>query len=315
MVGSAIVRNLIARGHPRDEVIGRTRKELDLTDPRAVNSFFALVKPDQVYLAAARVGGIHANNAYPADFIRDNLAVQTNVIHAAYETGVRRLLFLGSSCIYPRLATQPLKEESLLTGTLEPTNRAYAVAKIAGIEMCWSYNRQYGTQFLSVMPTNLYGPGDNYHPENSHVIPALIRRFHEAKVQGAPCVTIWGTGTPRREFMYVDDMADACVHLMDLPDEQYRPLLASDRNDGVAPLVNIGVGTDRTIAELASLVAQTIGYQGRIAYDTSKPDGTPKKLMNSGRLEALGWRATTSLVDGLAVAYADFQRRQEETTP
>lgn len=308
LVGSAIVRNLKARGE-RARIVTRTHAELDLTDERAVDRFFAAEKPRDVYLAAARVGGIHANNTYPADFIRDNLVVQTNVIHAAYEHGVRRLLFLGSSCIYPKLAPQPLSEDSLLTGPLEPTNRPYALAKIAGIEMCWSYNRQHGTQFLAAMPTNLYGPGDNYHAENSHVIPALIWRFHEAKVSGAPSVTIWGTGTPRREFMFVDDMADACVHLMNLPDARYRPLLAADRNDGLPPLVNVGVGADVTIAEVATMIAETVGFTGRVEYDPSKPNGTPRKLMDCRRLNGLGWRATTPLPTGLARAYEDFKAR------
>ncbi len=308
LVGSAIVRNLKARGE-RARIVMRTHAELDLTDARAVDGFFAAEKPRDVYLAAARVGGIHANNTYPAEFIRDNLAVQANVIHAAYKNGVRRLLFLGSSCIYPKLAPQPLSEDSLLTGPLEPTNRPYALAKIAGIEMCWSYNRQHGTQFLAAMPTNLYGPGDNYHAENSHVIPALIRRFHEAKTSGAPSVTIWGTGTPRREFMYVDDMADSCVHLMNLPDEVYWPLLAADRNDGLAPVVNIGAGEDITIVELAKAISLTVGYEGRIVFDPTKPDGTPRKLLDCRRLNGLGWQATTTLAKGLVVAYKDFNAR------
>lgn len=309
MVGSAIVRNLVARRHDPSSIVGRTHAELELTDAAAVDAFFAAEKPTQVYLAAARVGGIHANNTYPADFIRDNLAVQTNVIHAAYAHGVERLLFLGSSCIYPRLAPQPLSEASLLTGPLEPTNRPYALAKIAGIEMCWSYNRQYGTRFLAGMPTNLYGPGDSYHPENSHVFPALIRRFHEAKVADAETVAIWGTGTPRREFLFADDMAGACVHLMNLPDEQFVPLLAADRSDGVAPVVNIGVGEDITIAELAKLIAQTVGFEGRIEFDASKPDGTPRKVLDCTRLNGLGWRARTSLHEGLEAAYQDFKSR------
>ena len=307
LVGSAIVRNLRARDYTPDQLITRTHAELELTDQDAVETFFVAAKPEQVYLAAARVGGIHANNSYPADFIRENLAVQTNVIHAAYRHQAKRLLFLGSSCIYPKLATQPLGESSLLTGPLEPTNRPYAIAKIAGIEMCWSYNRQYGTQFLAAMPTNLYGPGDNYHAENSHVIPALIRRFHEAKMNRAPSVTIWGTGTPRREFMYVDDMADACVHLMELPDDLYRPLLASDRNDGLAPVVNIGVGEDMTIAELAHAIALTVGYEGNIVFDPTKPDGTPRKLLDCRRLNGLGWWASTTLTRGLVAAYEDFK--------
>ncbi len=310
MVGSAIVRNLLRRGHAKSDLITRARSDLELLDRPAVELFFAAEKPDQVYLAAAKVGGIRVNDACPADFIHDNLVVQTNVIEAARIYGVQRLLFLGSSCIYPKLAAQPLSESSFLTGPLEATNRPYAVAKIAGIEMCWSYNRQHATQFLAVMPTNLYGIGDNYHPENSHVIPGMIRRFHEAKLSGADSVAIWGTGTPRREFMYADDMADACVHLMSLPDTEYRPLLAADRNDGLPPMVNVGVGNDVTIAELAKTIAQTVGFKGRITFDPTKPDGTPRKLMDSSRLHALGWRATTSLEGGLALAYEDFKSRR-----
>lgn len=309
MVGSAIVRCLLARGAEPAEILTCTRAELDLTDSDAVDAFFDAEKPELVYLAAAKVGGILANNNHPGAFIRDNLAIQTNVIDAARLHGVRRLLFLGSSCIYPRLAPQPMSEGALLTGPLEPTNRPYAIAKIAGIEMCWSYNREYGTRFLAVMPTNLYGRNDNYHPEHSHVIPGLLRRFHDAKLAGDASVTIWGTGAPRREFMYADDMADACVHIMSLPEARFEPLLAADRNDGLAPLVNIGVGTDVTIAELASLVARTVGFEGRIEYDRSKPDGTPRKLLDCSRLTALGWRSRTSLEEGLALAYADFTTR------
>jgi GDP-L-fucose synthase len=304
LVGSALMRNLRARGY--ETFLTRTHAELDLTSQAAVDAFFEAEKPDYVFLAAARVGGIHANNTYPAEFIRDNLAIQTNIIHAAYKNNVRRLLFLGSSCIYPKLAPQPMKEEHLLTSELEPTNRPYALAKIAGIEMCWAYNRQYKTQYLAVMPTNLYGPGDNYHPENSHVIPALIRRFHEAKLANAPSVTVWGTGTPKREFLYSEDMADASVYLMNLPDEQFIPLLGQDRNDGLAPLMNIGVGHDLTIRELAETVKAAVGYQGAIEFDASKPDGTPRKLMDVGRLNAMGWKASTTMRDGLAVAYRDF---------
>jgi len=304
LVGSALMRNLRDKGYT--SFLTRTHAELDLTSQAAVEAFFAEEKPDYVFLAAAKVGGIHANNEYPAEFIRDNLAIQTNIIHAAYRNKVKRLLFLGSSCIYPKLAPQPMKEEHLLTGPLEPTNRPYALAKIAGIEMCWSYNRQYGTQYLAVMPTNLYGPGDNYHPENSHVIPAMIRRFHEAKLNGAPSVAIWGTGTPKREFLYSEDMADACVYLMNLPDERFVPLLGQDRNDGLPPLMNIGVGHDLNIRELAETVRDVVGYQGEIEFDSSKPDGTPRKLMDVGRLNAMGWRASTSMERGLAVAYADF---------
>ena len=311
LVGSAIVRRLQAAG--AKNLLLRTHAELDLTDEAATRAFFDQEKPEYVFLAAAKVGGIVANNTYPAQFIRDNLAIQTNVIHSAHLAGVRRLLFLGSSCIYPKLAPQPMRERDLLTGPLEPTNRPYALAKIAGVEMCWSYNRQYGqaggTQFLAAMPTNLYGPGDNYHPTHSHVIPALLRKFHEAKAGGAPQVTVWGTGTPRREFLFSDDMADACVFLMNLPDERFVPLLGSDESATgrfEPPLVNIGVGEDVTIAELAALVAQVVGYTGNIVYDTSKPDGTPRKLMDVGLMKAAGWQASTPLEAGLRVAHAEF---------
>lgn len=307
LVGSAIVRNLRAAGHTN--LLTRTHAELDLIDEAATRAFFQQEKPEYVFLAAAKVGGIVANNTYPAEFIRDNLAIQNNVIHSAYLSGVKRLMFLGSSCIYPKLAPQPMREETLLTGPLEPTNRPYALAKIAGIEMCWSYNRQYGTKYLAAMPTNLYGPGDNYHLQNSHVIPALLRKFHEAREQGEPSVTVWGTGTPRREFLYSDDMADACVFLMRLPDERYTALLGSDESQTgrfEPPLVNIGVGHDVTIAELAQLVQQVTGYEGQITFDTSKPDGTPRKLMDVGLLERTGWKARTPLLDGLRSAYAEF---------
>ncbi len=304
LVGSALVRNLQTRGYA--DFLTRTHAELDLTDQAAVEAFFAQERPEYVFLAAARVGGILANDTYPAEFIRDNLAIQTNIVHAAWKTGVKRLLFLGSSCIYPRQAPQPMQEECLLTGPLEPTNRPYALAKIAGIEMCWSYNRQYGTQYLAVMPTNLYGPGDNYHPQNSHVIPALIRKFHEAKVNASPTVSVWGSGTPRREFLYSEDMADACVYLMGLPDEQFLPLLGQERNDGLPPLVNIGVGEDLTIRELAETVKAVTGYAGEIVFDATKPDGTPRKLLGVSRLTGLGWRAKTALKQGLDRAYADF---------
>jgi GDP-L-fucose synthase len=304
LVGTALMRNLAARGFAN--IVTRTHAELDLTSQAAVEAFFAEEKPEYVFLAAAKVGGIHANNTYPAEFIRDNLAIQTNIIHAAYKNNVKRLLFLGSSCIYPKLSPQPMKEEHLLTSELEPTNRPYALAKIAGIEMCWSYNRQYGTQYLAVMPTNLYGPGDNYHPENSHVIPALIRRFHEAKLASAPSVTVWGSGTPKREFLYSEDMADACVYLMNLPDEKFVPLLGQDRNDGLPPLINIGVGHDLTIRELAETVKDVVGYAGMLEFDASKPDGTPRKLMDVGRLNAIGWKAQTAMCDGLENAYQDF---------
>lgn len=307
LVGSALVKNLQQQGYTN--LVLRTHAELDLTDQQATEAFFASERPDYVFLAAAKVGGIHANNEYPAEFIRDNLTIQTNVIHAAYKNKVKRLMFLGSSCIYPKLAPQPMKEECLLTGALEPTNRPYALAKIAGIEMCWSYNRQYGTKYLAVMPTNLYGPGDSYHPENSHVIPALIRKFHEAKQAGAPTVTVWGTGTPRREFLYSEDMADACVFLMTLPDEKYDSLLGSDESKTgkfEPPLINIGVGDDLTIRELAEMVKQAIGYEGQIVFDTTKPDGVPRKLMDVGKLTAVGWKAHTKLIDGLAAVLADY---------
>jgi GDP-L-fucose synthase len=304
LVGTALMRNLRAKGFAN--FVTRTHAELDLTDQAAVEAFFAAEKPDYVFLAAAKVGGIHANNTYPAEFIRDNLAIQTNIIHAAYKHNVKRLLFLGSSCIYPKLAPQPMKEAHLLTSELEPTNRPYALAKIAGIEMCWAYNRQYQTQYLAVMPTNLYGPGDNYHPENAHVIPALIRRFHEAKQAKAPSVTVWGSGTPKREFLYSEDMADACVTLMNLPDDKFVPLLGQDRNDGLPPLMNIGVGHDLSICELAETVKDVVGYQGTLEFDASKPDGTPRKLMDVGRLNAMGWQATTGMREGLAAAYRDF---------
>ena len=303
MVGSAIVRNLQAKGF--NNIVTRTHAELDLTNQAAVQQFFETERPDQVYLAAAKVGGIHANNTYPAEFIYDNLMVQNNVIHQAFLAGVKKLLFLGSSCIYPQLADQPMSEDALLTGKLEPTNEPYAIAKIAGIKMCESYNRQYGAShgvdYRSVMPTNLYGPGDNYHPENSHVIPALIRRFHEAKVSNAPEVVIWGTGTPKREFLYVDDMAAASVFVMQLDkaayDQQTQPMQSH---------INVGYGSDVTIAELAKAVGEAVGYQGKIGFDSSKLDGAPRKWMDSSRLNTLGWNAKTPLQQGLAMAYSDF---------
>ena len=305
MVGSAIVRQLVAGGHPSDAILTRTRKELDLLDQAAVRRFFESERPDQVYLAAARVGGIHANNTYPAEFIYENLVVQTNVIDAAFRAGVRQLLFLGSSCIYPKLAPQPLAEEALLTGALEPTNEPYAIAKIAGIKLCESYNRQYGqihgVDYRSVMPTNLYGPGDNYHPENSHVVPALIRRFYEAKVTGAATVTMWGTGAARREFLYVDDMAAACYFVMQLPKATYDAETTPMRSH-----MNVGFGNDVTMLELAQQVAQTVGFTGEIVLDPSKPDGAPRKLMESQRLRRLGWRPQVALADGLQRAYTDF---------
>jgi GDP-L-fucose synthase len=300
LVGSAIVRAL--RKRDCTNIITRTHAELELTDQEQVRSFFAAEKIDEVYLAAARVGGIHANNTYPAEFIYDNLMVQANVIDAAWRSGVNKLLFLGSSCIYPRLAEQPIKEEYLMAGSLEPTNEPYAIAKIAGIKMCESYNRQYDTDFRSVMPTNLYGPGDNYHPENSHVIPALIRRFHEAKVNGADKVVIWGTGTPRREFLYVDDMADACVHVMQLERSVYEkhttPMLSH---------INVGTGEDVTIREVAEIIRKAVGFQGAIEFDASKPDGTPRKLMNIAKLTSLGWRPGMRLGEGIKETYECFK--------
>lgn len=304
LVGSALVRNLEAKGYTN--LLKRTHAELDLTDEYAVAEFFNTEKPDYVFLAAAKVGGIHANNTYPAEFIHDNMAIQNNIIHHSYLNGVNRLLFLGSSCIYPKNAPQPLKEEYLLTGPLEETNRPYALAKIAGIEMCWSYNRQYGTQYLAAMPTNLYGIGDNYHPENSHVIPGLLNKFHQAVTKNESSVTIWGTGKPRREFMFNEDMARACIQIMGLSEDMFKSLLASDRNDGVAPVINIGVGEDVTIAELAKKVAKVTGFEGQITLDKSMPDGTARKLMDVTRLHDLGWSATTNLEIGLAQAYEDF---------
>ncbi len=305
LVGSAICRRL--QENSFHNIVVKSHADLDLTDQAEVREFFRNETPDYVILAAAKVGGIHANNTYPAEFIQQNLAIQTNIIHEAWRSGVNRLLFLGSSCIYPRDCAQPIREEYLLTGPLEPTNRPYALAKIAGVEMCWSYNRQNGAQFLSVMPTNLYGPGDNYHPENSHVIPSLIRRFHEAKINNKPEVVIWGSGTPRREFLYVDDMANACIQLLNLPDSQYQSLLAADRNDGLPPIVNLGAGEDLTIAELARIISETVKYQGRISFDPSKPDGTPRKLLDSSRMNELGIEAITDLRKGLALAYENFR--------
>lgn len=307
LVGSAIVRNLQAKGYTN--LLMRTHAELDLTDQKATDAFFAEEKPDYVFLAAAKVGGILANNLYPAEFIRDNLIIQANIIHAAYKNNAKRLMFLGSSCIYPKLAPQPMKEEYLLTGPLEPTNRPYALAKIAGIEMCWSYNRQYGTKYLAVMPTNLYGPGDNYDLNNSHVIPALIRKFHEAKQANAKEVVVWGTGTPKREFLYSEDMADACVFLMNLPDDKYNDLLGSDESKSgkfEPPLVNIGVGEDVSIRELAELVGQVVGFKGDLIFDASKPDGTPRKLLDISRLNHVGCQAKMHLTDGIKHAYTAF---------
>jgi len=307
MVGSAILRKLAL--DPYVEILTRNRTELDLTNQAAVDAFFAESSIDQVYLAAAKVGGIYANNSYPAEFIYENLMIEANIIHSAFKHGVKKLLFLGSSCIYPKLADQPMREEALLTGSLECTNEPYAIAKIAGIKLCENYNRQYGNShgidYRSVMPTNLYGPGDNYHPENSHVIPALIRRFHEGKINDAPEVAIWGSGTPKREFLHVDDMAAASIHVMNLDSGLYQqhtqPMLSH---------INVGYGSDVSIAELAVLIGKTVGYKGKITYDSSKPDGTPRKLMDSSRLNALGWQAHITLEEGLVSAYKDFFDRR-----
>jgi GDP-L-fucose synthase len=346
LVGSAIMRQLEEGGY--DNIITRTHAELDLTDQNSVRDFFGREKPEYVFLCAAKVGGILANSEYPAEFIHQNLAIQTNVIHESYKAGVKRLLFLGSSCIYPRDCPQPMKEEYLLTGPLESTNRPYAVAKIAGIEMCWAYNRQYGTQYLAIMPTNLYGPGDNYDLETSHVLPAMIRKFHEAKVAAeshmsavesvasdSPLLTpgssqdnkvvLWGTGKPMREFLYSDDLGDAAAFLMNLPEDKFKTLLdtqSSDLNPEPSvsessvpgpqssgfnpPLVNIGVGKDITIKELAELVGEIVGYKGKIEWDDSKPDGTPRKLLDVGYIESVGWKAKTSLQDGIAMSYKDY---------
>jgi GDP-L-fucose synthase len=300
LVGSALVRRLEAAGHRN--IVKRTHAELELGDATAVRRFFETEKPEYVFLAAAKVGGILANNTYPAQFIAENLAIQTNVIHEAYRAGVKRLLFLGSSCIYPRDCPQPIKEEYLLTGPLEATNRPYAIAKIAGIEMCWSYNRQYGTRFLSVMPTNLYGPGDNYDLQTSHVLPALIRKMHEAKERGDREVVVWGTGTPRREFLYSDDMADACLKLMNLSDDLFKAMLEQYQ----PPLINVGCGEDVTIRELAETVAKVVGFPGKLVFDTTKPDGTMRKLLDVGRMFSLGWRPRVSLELGIARSYRDY---------
>jgi len=297
LVGSAIVRSLQQQGYTN--LITRSRAELDLLDTGAVASFFAEAKPEHVVLAAARVGGILANNTYPADFIRDNLSIQINIIDASYHNRIDRLLFLGSSCIYPKLAPQPMPESCLLTGPLEPTNRPYALAKIAGIEMCWSYNRQYGTKYLAAMPTNLYGPGDNFDLANSHVLPALIRKTAEAITSGAKQLTVWGTGTPRRELLYSDDLAQACTFLLNLDEAAYNSLLVED----APPLINIGTGEDITIRELAETVADVLGFQGELVFDTTKPDGTPRKLMDVTRLHNLGWHHTTTLKQGIGLTW------------
>jgi len=301
LVGSALVRSLEKRGFAN--ILKLSHAELDLTDQAAVRDFFAGEQPEYVFLAAAKVGGIHANNTYPAEFIHQNLIIQDNVIHQSWRNGVKRLLFLGSSCIYPRECPQPMKEEYLLTGPLESTNRPYAVAKIAGIETCWAYNRQYGTRYLSVMPTNLYGPGDNYDLENSHVLPALIRKMHEAKTRDDAKMIAWGTGSPRREFLYSDDMAEACIYLMSLPESDFSTLLQGE----LPPLVNIGCGEDVTIRELVGLVREVVGFRGAIEWDQSKPDGTPRKLLDISRIRSLGWQPEIGLREGIELAYRDYQ--------
>lgn len=310
MVGSAIVRRLLSDGHPANRIIMATHRDLDLVEQADVRHFFEKERPDEVYLAAAKVGGIYANNTYPADFIYDNLMMELNIIDAAFRTGVKKLLFLGSSCIYPKLANQPIKENALLTGPLEPTNEPYAIAKIAGIKLCESYNRQYGdsheVDYRAVMPSNLYGVGDSYHPQNSHVIPALIRRFHEAKASGASTVTLWGSGTPLREFLYVDDMAAASVHIMDLPHEDYKRLMPEGQTH-----INVGYGSDVTILEVATIISKIVGFTGSIDFDTTKPDGTPRKLMNSEVSRSLGWSPIVDLQQGLKLAYEDFLSREK----
>ncbi|TNC82954.1 MAG: GDP-fucose synthetase [Oleiphilus sp.] len=305
MVGSAIVRQLKQRGFTN--ILTRSSTELNLTRQQEVEAFFVESRPDYVFLAAAKVGGIHANNEYPADFIYDNLMIEGNIIRAAHENGIKRLLFLGSSCIYPKLAEQPMQEKALLTGPLEPTNEPYAIAKIAGIKLCESFNRQFACDFRSVMPTNLYGPGDNFHPENSHVIPALLRRFHEAKTEGLPEVAIWGSGNPKREFLYVDDMAEACLHVMAMPQDEYVA-----QTETMLSHVNVGTGTDVTIRELAETVAKVTGYEGNIVFDTSMPDGAPRKLMDVSLLGRLGWQARTELEPGLTSAYQWFLDHQQD---
>lgn len=305
MVGAAVVRALKKCGY--NNIITRTHSELDLTNQLAARSFFEAERPEQVYLAAAKVGGIHANNTYPAEFIYSNLMIESNVIHEAWKVGVRKLLFLGSSCIYPRLSPQPMNEGALLSGPLEPTNEPYAIAKIAGIKLCESYNRQYGIDYRSVMPTNLYGPGDNYHSENSHVIPGLIRRFHEAKTNNTEKVVIWGTGTPRREFLYVDDMAEASVHVMELAQHAY-----SAQSLPMQSHINVGAGVDISIGELAELIAKVLGFKGELKFDTSKPDGAPRKLLNVGRLKELGWQAKYSLKEGLTETYQWYLQNSNE---
>ena len=302
MVGSAIYRLL---KHKKNiKIITRTRSELDLCDQKAVKNFMETERPSEVIIAAAKVGGIHANNIYPADFIYQNLQIQSNLIHYSHLQNVDKLLFLGSSCIYPKYAKQPMKEDVLITGSLEPTNEPYAIAKIAGIKLCESYNRQYGRDYRSVMPTNLYGPGDNYHPENSHVVPGLIRRFHEAKVNNQETVVVWGTGNPRREFLYVDDMAEASIFIHELDKDEFE-----SNTKKMQSHVNIGTGIDITIKELAQTIKQVVGYKGRIIFDTTKPDGSPRKLLNVDLIKKLGWKAQTKLIDGLTSSYHDYLLR------
>jgi GDP-L-fucose synthase len=304
MVGSAIIRQLQAQGYTN--IVTRTRSELDLVNQQAVADFFAQEKPSAVYLAAAKVGGIHANNTFPAEFIYENMMMEANIVHQAYVSGVKKLLFLGSSCIYPKLAQQPMKETALLTGVLEPTNEPYAISKIAGIKLCESYNRQYGLDYRSVMPTNLYGPNDNFHPENSHVIPAMLRRFHEAVLSNADKVVVWGSGKPMREFLYVDDMAAASIHVMNLDSDTYQahtqPMLSH---------INVGTGVDCTIRELAETIAKVTGFKGELEFDSTKPDGAPRKLMDVSRLELLGWKASVSLEEGLKLSYQWFLDNQD----
>lgn len=299
LVGSAIVRQLKKAGY--SNIITRTRQELDLLDQKAVNDFFRSQPVEEVYLAAAKVGGIHANNTFPAEFILQNLVIETNIISAVQQAGIKKLLFLGSSCIYPKFAPQPMKEEALLTGTLEPTNEPYAIAKIAGIKLCESFNRQYGTSYRSIMPTNLYGPGDNFHPENSHVIPALLHRFHTAKMNGDKTVTVWGSGTPMREFLHVDDMAAASVFVMELDEKTY-----SEHTTPMLSHINVGTGTDCSIRELAETIAKVVDFRGRIEFDTTKPDGTPRKLLDVSRIDAMGWKAKIPLYEGLHSTYQWF---------
>lgn len=303
LVGSALVRRLKARGE--GNIVVRTHEELDLTHSHQVREFFEAEQPELVYVAAAKVGGILANKTYPADFIYQNLAISTNVIHEAWRTGVRRLIYLGSVCIYPKVTPLPIREEHLLTGPLEPTNRPYAVSKIAGIELCWSYNRQSGTRYLAVMPTNLYGPGDNYDLQNSHVLPALIRKMHEAKTKGGKRVVLWGTGNPTREFLHSDDLADACIFLINLPDERWNVFMREDE----PPLINVGAGANITIRDLASLVGDAVGFDGEIEWDTSRPDGTPQRLLDTSRMSALGWTPKIDLRVGIQLVYRDFLER------